>query len=66
VLWSRSTNSSYQNSSVRAWLSEAGFTELDYLEFDQDKGQRAALGSARYDGPPQMLVTGRQLFTFLR
>jgi Methyltransferase domain len=66
LLWSRSTNGSHQNSSVRGWLSEAGFTELDYLEFDQDEGERAALGSARYDGPPQMLATGRQLFTFLR
>jgi hypothetical protein len=65
LLWSRSTNGSDRNASVRAWLSEAGFTELDYREFDQDEGERAALGSVRYDGPPQTLVTGRQLFTFL-
>ena len=66
LLWSRSTRGSYQNASVRRWLSEAGFTELDYLEFDQDEGERAALGSVRYDGPPQLLTTGQQLFTFLQ
>jgi hypothetical protein len=66
LLWSRSTNGNDRNASVRAWLSKAGFTELDYLEFDQDEGERAALGSARYDGPPQPLVPGRQLFTFLQ
>jgi Methyltransferase domain len=66
LLWSRSTNGSDRNAFVRGWLSEAGFTELDYLEFDQDEGERAALGSARYDGPPQTLTTGRQLFTFLQ
>jgi hypothetical protein len=66
LLWSRSTNGSDRNASVRGWLSEAGFTELDYLEFDQDEGERAALGSARYDGPPQTFAIGRQLFTFLQ
>ena len=66
LLWSRSTNGSDRNASVRGWLSEAGFTELDYLEFDQDEGERAALGSARYDGPPQTLARGQQLFTFLQ
>ena len=66
LLWSRSTRGSYRNASVRGWLSEAGFTELDYLEFDQDEGERPALGSVRYDGPPQILTTGRQLFTFLQ
>jgi hypothetical protein len=64
LLWSRSTNGSDRNASIRGWLSDAGFTELDYLEFDQDEGERAALGSARYDGPPQTLASGRQLFTF--
>ena len=66
LLWSRSTKGSNRNASVRGWLSEAGFTELDYLEFDQEEGDRVALGSARYDGPPQTLATGRQLFTFLQ
>jgi hypothetical protein len=66
LLWSRGTNGSDRNASVRAWLAEAGFAELDYLEFDQDEGERAALGSARYDGSPQTLATGRRLFTFLR
>jgi hypothetical protein len=64
LLWSRGTNGTDQNASVRAWLADAGFTELDYREFDQDQGERAALGSARYDGPLQPFVPGRQLFTF--
>jgi hypothetical protein len=66
LLWSRSTNGTDQNAPVRAWLADAGFTELDYREFDQDQAERAALGSARYDGPLQLLVPGRQLFTFLQ
>jgi hypothetical protein len=66
LLWSRGKNGNDRNASVRAWLSKAGFTELDYLESDQDESERAALGSARYDGPPQPLVPGRQLFTFLQ
>jgi hypothetical protein len=66
LLWSRGTNGTDRNASVRAWLTEAGFAELDYLEFDDDAGERAALGSARYGGPLQPLIPGRQLFTFLR
>jgi hypothetical protein len=66
LLWSRSTNGTDQNASVRAWLADAGFTELGYREFDQDQAERAALGSARYGGPLQPLVPGRQLFTFLQ
>lgn len=65
LLWSRSTNGTDQNASVRAWLADAGFAELDYREFNRDRGERAALGSARYDGPPQPFVPGRQVFTFL-
>jgi hypothetical protein len=61
---SRSTNGCDRNASIRGWLSDAGLIELDYLEFDQDQGERAALGSARYDGPPQTLATDQQLFTF--
>ena len=58
------TSGSDANSSVRGWLAGAGFVELDYREFDQAEGERAALGSARYDGPLQPLITGRQIFTF--
>jgi hypothetical protein len=64
MLWSRATSGSDANSSVRGWLAGAGFVELDYREFDQAEGERAALGSARYDGPPQPLIPGRQIFTF--
>jgi hypothetical protein len=66
LLWSRGTDRTNQNASVRAWLAEAGFAELGYREFNQDQGGRAALGSARYDGPLQPFVPGRHVFTFLR
>jgi Methyltransferase domain len=66
LLWSRGTNGTDHNGSVRSCLTEAGFVELDYREFDQAQGDRAALGLARYIGVPQPLITGRQLFTFSR
>jgi Methyltransferase domain len=66
LLWSRSTNGTDHNRSVRGWLADSGFTELNYQEFDQSEGERAALGSARYDGQLQSLIPGRQLFTFLQ
>jgi hypothetical protein len=65
LLWSRATTAAERNAATRAWLAEAEFTELDYLQFDQGEDERAALGSARYDGPVQPLIIGRQLFTFL-
>jgi hypothetical protein len=66
MLWSRSTDGADHNRSVRGWLAEAGFSELDYREFDHAEGERAALGAARYDGPPRPLIPGQQIFTFLR
>jgi hypothetical protein len=39
---------------------------LNGLEIDHDEDERAALGSARCDGPLQPLIPDRQLFTFLR
>ena len=66
LLWSRATSPDDGNSLVRSTLPAAGFVELDYREFDSGEEERAALGSARYDGPPQSLITGQQLFTFVR
>ena len=65
MLWSRSTDGVDRNCSVRGWLAEAGFSELDYREFDHAEGERAALGAARYDGALQPLIPGQQIFTFL-
>jgi Methyltransferase domain len=65
LLWSRATNGADRNGAIRSWLTEAGFFEVDYREFDQAEGERAALGSARYVGLSQALIAGRQLFTFL-
>jgi hypothetical protein len=50
-----------RNGPIRSLLTEAGFFEVDYREFDQAEGERAALGSARYDGLSQALIAGRQL-----
>ena len=66
LLWSRATDGLDRNRAVRSWLAEARFTELDYLEFGPSDGERAALGSVRYDGSPEQLIMGEQLFTFLR
>jgi SAM-dependent methyltransferase len=66
LLWSRSTDGVDRNRSVRGWLIKAGFSELDYKEFDHAQGERAALGAARYDGPMQPLMPGHQIFTFLQ
>jgi Methyltransferase domain len=66
LLWSRATSPDDGNSLVHSTLPAAGFVELDYREFDSGEEERAALGSARYDGPPQSLITGQQLFTFVR
>jgi hypothetical protein len=66
LLWSRGTSGTDRNGSIRSSLAEAGFVELDYGEFDQAQGERAAFGSARYEGASQPLITGRQLFTFVR
>ncbi|MBA3528405.1 MAG: SAM-dependent methyltransferase [Propionibacteriaceae bacterium] len=64
LLWSRGRDRDDRNDDVRARFAEAGFTELDYAT--RDTGSRPALGAMRYDGKPQDLATGRQLFTFLR
>jgi hypothetical protein len=66
LLWSRSTDGVDRNRSVRGWLTKAGFSEVDYKEFDHAQGERAALGSARYDGPMLPLMPGQQIFTFLQ
>jgi Putative methyltransferase len=66
LLWSRATSADDANSLVRKLLPAARFAELDYRDFDSGEEERAALGSARYDGPPQPLITGQQLFTFAR
>jgi hypothetical protein len=66
LLWSRATSPDDANSLVRRLLPAAGFVELGYRDFDSGEEERAALGSARYDGPPQPLITGQQVFTFVR
>ncbi|MGA2469094.1 MAG: SAM-dependent methyltransferase [Solirubrobacteraceae bacterium] len=66
LLWSRSPrNGDDRNDAVRSLFIASDFIELDYVSQDTD-GDRTGLGAIRYDGEPQPLVTGRQLFTFLR
>jgi hypothetical protein len=64
VLWSRGRHREDLNDQVRAWFADAGFTELDYATLESP--DRPALGVVRFDGEPQPLVPGQQLFTFLR
>ena len=53
-----------RNDQVRARLTEAGFTELDYGTSGGEDA--AALGVVRYDGPPVALQPGQPLFRFRR
>ena len=40
--------------------------ELDYRDFDSGEEERARSAQHAYDGRPQPLITGQQLFTFVR
>jgi hypothetical protein len=64
LIWSRGRDDGDRNHDIRAWFTAAGFTELDYATLET--GSRPAVGVVRYDGPPQPLVAGRRLFTFVR
>jgi hypothetical protein len=64
LLWSRGRDLNDRNDAVRAWFAAAGFTELDYAT--RETGSRPALGAMRYDGAPQPLIPGRQLFSSWR
>jgi hypothetical protein len=67
LLWSRGRDADTggdRNTAVRAWLAEAGFSEIGYHA--RDTGSLPALGAVRYGGQPQPLVTGQRWFTFRR
>jgi hypothetical protein len=66
LLWSRSRgDGDDRNDDVRSGFAAAGFVELDYVS-QETEGSRPALGATRYDGGPQSLTAGGQLFTFCR
>jgi hypothetical protein len=64
LLWTRGRRPTDISDEIRGWFTETGFTELDYLTFDGDS--YPTLGVQRFDGTPQPLEPGRQLFTFIR
>ena len=64
LLWSRGRRREDLGPQIRRWFTGAGFTELGYATHDH--GDRPALGSVRYDGPPREMVPGQPLFTFRR
>lgn len=64
VIWSRGLTGGRSNDGIRAQFRDAGFAELHYAEFDG--GDATALGAVRLTAPPEPLVPGQQLFTFLR
>ena len=70
VLWSRGLRGEETNDGLRDLVARVGLIETAYAESppegDPQEHDRAALGSARYDGPEEPLVPGRRLFTFLR
>jgi hypothetical protein len=66
VIWTRGRGGELtdRNDSIRAWFRVAGFTELEYLTLQ--RGNKPAIGIARYDGPTVDLAPGRRWFTFHR
>lgn len=64
LIWSRGRQDRDRNHAIRERFTADGFVELDYATLDADS--RPAICTMRYDGPPQPLMTGRRLFTFLR
>ena len=64
LVWSRAPRGDDRNDAVRAWFAESDFVEIDYAVADVP--DPPALGVARFDGPPAMLVPDRHLFTFVR
>jgi hypothetical protein len=72
VIWTRGLSGDARNDEVRRGFTAAGFTELDYREFeDVEDGSdpdltRTAVGVARLAGDPAPLEPGRRLFTFIR
>ncbi|MBV9823815.1 MAG: SAM-dependent methyltransferase [Actinobacteria bacterium] len=63
LIWTRSRRPPDLTTTIRQWLAEAGFTELD---FAAPPGILGSVGTARYDGEPRPLVGDRQLFRFTR
>jgi len=64
LIWSRGRHREDLNDQIREWFADAGFVEVDYAT--HDSSSRPALGAVRYQGEPQPLLPGQQLFTFLR
>jgi hypothetical protein len=63
LLWSRGRDRGDLNAQIRAWFTEAGFAELDYVELDRHP--RPALGAVRYVGEPVGETIDGRLFTFV-
>jgi hypothetical protein len=63
VLWTRHRRSPDLTPRIRAWLEAAGFDEV---AFTAPPDVVFTVGAHRFRGPPQPLVPGRMLFTFVR
>jgi hypothetical protein len=63
LIWTRSRRVPDLTPSIRGWLADARFTELS---FTAPPGVLGSIGANRFDGEPQPLLAGQQLFRFIR
>lgn len=62
VVWTRGRFEPDLTPTIRAWFSNAGFNELEFVPIE---GSTAAVGAHRLAAVPLDFVAGRRLFTFL-
>ncbi len=62
VIWTRGTFAPDLTQTIRVWLMEAGFSELDFVTVPKTT---VGVGVNRLTSPPLEFETGLRLFTFL-
>jgi hypothetical protein len=62
VIWTRGTFAPDLTPTIRAWFTEAGFSQLEFVAIPKTT---AAVGANRLVSRPQAFEPGRRLFTFL-
>ncbi len=63
VVWTRHRRNPDLTPTIRSWLSEAGFDEVEFIAPDD---VLFSVGAHRFRGDPAPLVLGRELFAFNR
>jgi hypothetical protein len=63
VVWTRGRRGGDPTAGIRQWFTDTGFAEVGFTAPDDAE---FSVGAHRLAAPPQPLVTGRRLFTFVR